>query len=68
MKIINKTDLPYEMIGKLIDMTLKQDIGSTHYVGQVLYGSYEVNSREVKVIIRYLKKYVEWRFSYENKQ
>jgi hypothetical protein len=64
MKIINDTNLSYEMVGKLIDMTLKQDIGSTHYVGQVLYGSFEVGNKEVRVQIRYLKKYVEWRFSY----
>lgn len=64
MKIINKTDLSYEMIGIIIDDIIEKSVGSTHYVGQIEYTTCNVACREIRVQIRYLKKYVEWRFSY----
>jgi hypothetical protein len=66
MKIVNETDLHYEAIGKIIDIISGRDIGSTHYFGQIEYTTCELqDGRKIRVLIRYLKKYVEWRFSYE---
>lgn len=63
MKIINETDLSYSTIGLIIDKIIEKDTGSTHYYGQVECTIIEMAHRKVKVEIRYLKKYVEWRFS-----
>jgi hypothetical protein len=66
MKIVNETDLSYATIGKIIDIIKDEGVGDTHYFGQVEYTTCELeNGKEVRIIIRYLKKYVEWRFDYE---
>lgn len=65
MKIINKTDLDYSTIGLIIDNIMKTNTESTHYYGQIEWTIVEMAHRKVKVQIRYLKRYVEWRF-YEN--
>lgn len=62
MKIINETNLCYAELGLLIDNVIKSDIGSTHYYGQVEHTIVEFGTHKIKVEIRYLKKYVEWRF------
>ena len=63
MKIVNNTSFNYEAIGKLIDKIIEEsDPGETHYFGQILVGSMIYKGKEIKVQIRYLKKYVEWRF------
>ena len=63
MKIINETDLSYSTIGSIIDKIKEEDVGSTHYYGQVEWTVVEMAYRKIVVQIRYLKKYVEWRFS-----
>ena len=65
MKIINKTDLDYSTIGLIIDNIMKNNTENTHYYGQIEWTIVEMAHRKVKVQIRYLKRYVEWRF-YEN--
>lgn len=62
MKIINETNLCYAELGLLIDNIIKSDIGSTHYYGQVEHTIVEFGSHKIQVQIRYLKRYVEWRF------
>ena len=62
MKIINETNLSYAELGLLIDNIIKSDIGSTHYYGQIELTTIEFGSHIIQVQIRYLKKYVEWRF------
>ena len=56
MKIVNETNLSYQI--------QKMDEGQTHYYGQIQYTSIFIeNNRKIKVEIRYLKKYCEFRFS-----
>ena len=62
MKIINNTSFNYEAIGKLIDKIIEESDGDTHYVGQIYICGMLYKGKEIKIQIRYLKKYVEWRF------
>lgn len=62
MKIINETSLSYRRIGEIIDKIIDYDKGQTHYFGKVECSEVEVLGIRVKVQIRYLKRYVEWRF------
>lgn len=62
MKIINETNLCYAELGLLIDNIIKIDNGSTHYHGQVELTTVEFGSHIIQVQIRYLKRYIEWRF------
>ena len=62
MKIINETNLCNAELGLLIDNIIKNDIGNTHYYGQIELTTVEFGSHIIQVQIRYLKRYVEWRF------
>lgn len=64
MKIINNTNLSYKEIGDIIDelMQVKEE---TNYVGKIEIGKVLYNGVPINIQIRYLKKYVEWRFDYE---
>ena len=62
MKIINDTDLSYGIIGLMIDKIIENGKDDTHYFGQIQVVGMQVQDREIKVQIRYLKRYVEWRF------
>ena len=64
MKIINNTNLSYKEIGQIIDelMQVKEE---TNYVGKIEVGKVLYNGKPINITIRYLKKYVEWRFDYE---
>lgn len=62
MKIVNNTSLNYEAIGKLIDKIIDESYDDTHYAGQIYICGMIYKGKEIKVQIRYLKKYVEWRF------
>lgn len=62
MKIINNTSLNYLAIGSIIDDILLNTKGTTHYVGQIEWTILEINGHKIKIQIRYLKSYVEWRF------
>lgn len=62
MKIVNNTNLPYKVIGQVIDDYLKENWGSTSYIGKVEAMTIDYKDVIYKVQVRYLKKYVEWRF------
>lgn len=62
MKIVNNTSLNYEAIGKLIDKIIEESYDDTHYEGQIYICGMLYKGKEIKIQIRYLKKYVEWRF------
>lgn len=66
MKIINNTRLSYKILGDMIDQILKIKEGSTNYFGKIETCEFETKFRDkqitVKVQIRYLKSFVEWRF------
>lgn len=62
MKIVNNTDLTYKEIGMLIDSIIKSSIDDTNYYGKVEWTVAEFDTHQIKVQIRYLKRYVEWRF------
>jgi hypothetical protein len=66
MKIVNDTDLSYKEIGILIDLIIENNLGDTIYYGKE--DEFTLKNifldEKLKVQIRYLKKYVEWRFSY----
>lgn len=62
MKIINETDLSYSTIGSIIDNIIESNKGNTAYYGKVELAIVEVARKKINVQIRYLKKYVEWRF------
>lgn len=66
MKIVNNTDLSYSTIGLMIDKIIENDIGDTHYYGQVEVATMEVAMKKIKIQIRYLKSYVEWGFYEED--
>ena len=58
-KIINKTNLSYNIIGNIIDEWLEIDKGKTHYYGQVLYTDFMIYGKNYFFQIRYLKRYTE---------
>lgn len=62
MKIINEPCLPYKVIGQVIDEYQNKWYVDTCYVGKVEYFKIEYKHKQYKVQIRYLKRYVEWRF------
>lgn len=62
MKIVNNTNLPYRVIGEMIDMIQEKNSGDTHYYGKIEHCVMSYKGKEVKIQIRYLKRYVEWRF------
>ena len=65
MKIVNNTNLSYEQIGEVMDFIIKTLEVDTQYYGKK--ERFKVNrlSKVIKIQIRYLKKFVEWRFDYE---
>lgn len=63
MKIVNDTILSYETIGAIIDYIMKENKGETHYYGKIEKTSMNLLDREIKIQIRYLKRYTEWRFT-----
>lgn len=62
MKIVNETNLTYREIGTLIDYVMNDTRGSTHYVGKIDFCVVSLGEHRVEIQIRYLKRYVEWRF------
>ena len=62
MKIVNNTDLPYKVIGQIIDDTILKTNADTIYYGKVYYFEVESIYKKYKVQITYFKRYVEWRF------
>lgn len=66
MKIINNTTLSYETIGLMMDKIIEINQDDTIYYGKIEVCKMRVCNRDVNVQIRYLKKYVEWRFDYKD--
>lgn len=62
IKIINNTNLTYRKIGTLIDYVMHDSDETTHYFGQIEYCEVALGEHKVKIQIRYLKRYTEWRF------
>lgn len=66
MKIINEPCLPYQIIGQVIDDYIDDYINNNYedtcYVGKVEVMTIDYKDNSYKVQIRYLKRYVEWRF------
>lgn len=62
IKIVNNTSLEYATLGMIIDNIMKSNTSNTMYYGKVEWTILEVGSHKIKVQIRYLKRYTEWRF------
>lgn len=62
MKIVNNTDLSYKEIGAIMDVIIEDSKEDTHYFGQTESVLIKYKDRIIRVEIRYLKRYVEWRF------
>ena len=65
MKIINNTNLSYKEIGAIIDEIINTSKKDTNYDGKVEVGKVLYKGDPINITIRYLKRYVEWRFDYE---
>lgn len=65
MKIINNTDLSYRTIGLIIDEIIEDSKEDTIYYNKVDVWKTKYKNKIIKIQIRYLKRYVEWRFDYE---
>lgn len=65
MKLINNTNLSYKEIGQIIDEIINTSKEDTNYVGKIEVGKVLYNGEPINITIRYLKRYVEWRFDYE---
>lgn len=59
--IVNNTKLPYKIIGKVID-DYKNDFEDTLYVGKFELLVIDYKDKLYSVSVRYLKKYIEFRF------
>lgn len=65
MKIVNNTDLSYKEIGSIIDEMIEDSNEDTIYYDKVDILKINYKNKIIKIQIRYLKRYVEWRFDYE---
>ena len=65
MKIINNTNLSYIEIGEIIDEIINTSKEDTYYDGKIEVGKVLYKGKPINITIRYLKRYVEWRFEYE---
>ena len=61
--VINKTDLSNKQIGEIIDLVIQESKEDTIYYGKIDICVVKISGREIRVQIRYLKSYVEWRFT-----
>lgn len=62
MKIINEAGLPYKIIGQVIDDVINRGEDETIYTGKIEAFTIDYKDNLYKVQIRYLKRFVEWRF------
>ena len=65
MKIINNTNLSYKEIGEIIDEIINTSKEDTNYDSKIEVGKVLYKGKPINITIRYLKRYVEWRFDYE---
>ena len=68
IKIINNTDLFYKEIGEIIDNIQWDSRGETQYLGKVDVLRIQYKRQHLKIQIRILKKWSEWRFDNENQK
>lgn len=67
MKIINEVNLPYKVIGQVIDDYINDGRQITIYYGKTELFTIDYKDILYRVQVRYLKRYIEWRFiKYEN--
>lgn len=67
IKIINETSLPFKVIGQVIDDYINDGRQITIYYGKTELFTIDYKDILYRVQVRYLKRYVEWRFiKYEN--
>ena len=59
--IVNNAKLPYKIIGKVID-DYKNDFEDTLYVGKFELLVIDYKNQLYSISVRYLKKYIEFRF------
>lgn len=59
--IVNNAKLPYKIIGKIID-DYKNELEDTLYVGKFELLVIDYKDKLYSVSVRYLKKYIEFRF------
>lgn len=64
--IVNDTDLDVRDIGNIIQYIQDTYPARTNYYGKVEATTIIHCNKKYKIQIRYLKKYVEWRFMYDN--
>ena len=60
MKILNETSLTYEELGRIIDKVMESQV--TIYEGKIELLKVGFKNDVIKIQIRYLKSYTEWRF------
>ena len=60
--IVNKAKLPYGIIGKIIDDYINDYEDTTFYVGKLEILVIDYKDTLYNVQIRYLKRYIEFRF------
>lgn len=67
IKIINEPNLPYKIIGYIIDKDIENNYDDTIYIGKIEYFEFIYKNKRYKCQIRYIKTGVEWRFmNYDN--
>ena len=60
--IVNNAKLPYQLIGKVIDDYLNNYEEDTFYAGKTEIIVIDYQERVYSITIRYLKRYIEFRF------
>ena len=66
MKVVNKANLPYRIVGYVIDEYIANNYEDTCYYGKIEYFEFIYKDKKYKAQIRYLKRYVEWIFCESN--
>ena len=60
MRIINKPNLPYEVIGQIMDKYVNDTYEDTCYYGKIETFDFSYNKKIYHMRVRYLKTFVEW--------
>lgn len=60
--VINETDLSNEVVGRMVDQILREGKEDTIYYGKIDLYRFVHGNKGYRLQIRYLKRYVEWRF------
>ena len=68
IKIINNTDFYYKELGEIIDNISWSNRGDTNYVGKIDIIRVKFKRVNLRIQVRTLKKSVEWRFDFDEKE